>query len=86
MGKRIITSLLVSLFVSISLFADEYIDKQTYVYSVKDGSSLKLDRYYLKDDEAVAVKVTPCIVFMFEAVLQPANVTENSMWTIFISW
>lgn len=65
MGKRIITSLLVSLFVSISLFADGYIDKQTYVYSVKDGNSLKLDRYYLKDDVAVAVEVTPCIVFMF---------------------
>lgn len=60
---RTITLLLISLFVSTGIFADDSLDKQTYVYSVKDGDSLRLDKYSWKNE--VITEAKPCIIFMF---------------------
>jgi len=63
MRKKIIVSLFISLFVCTALFADDSLKKETYIYSVKDNDTLRLDRYFLKNE--VVSEAKPCIVFMF---------------------
>lgn len=55
--------LFLSLFVCIGISANGGIDKQTFIYSMKDGNTLQLDKYSLKNETVNEAK--PCIIFMF---------------------
>ncbi|MDR2951328.1 MAG: alpha/beta hydrolase [Prevotella sp.] len=55
--------LFLSLFVCIGISANGGIDKQIFTYSVKDGNTLQLDKYSLKNETVNEAK--PCIIFMF---------------------
>ncbi|MBP1617705.1 MAG: esterase/lipase [Bacteroidetes bacterium] len=57
--KRLYTTLLL-LFVAIVLFAAD-ISKSTYIYSVKEKDTLRLDKYELKTGDTKK----PCVLFVF---------------------
>lgn len=58
--KKCILILFFSVFF-FSLQAETKIDKQTFVYSVKEGDTLRLDKY----DSFVRTEKKPCIIYMF---------------------
>lgn len=64
--KKYVTLLLVQL-ISLNIIASEItekITKETHVYSVKGIDSLKLDRYYVKEN-ICSNELKPSIIFMF---------------------
>ncbi len=61
MRKKCIVSLLIGLCICTTLFANNEIEKQTYIYSVKGTDTLRLDKYDLPSISTPK----PCIIFMF---------------------
>lgn len=68
--------LFLSLFVSIGIFANDGINKQTFTYSVKDNNTLQLDKYSLTNETTTGAK--PCIIFMFGGGFVNGKRDDNS--------
>ena len=68
--------LFLSLLVSIGIFANDGIDKQTFTYSVKDNNTLQLDKYSLTNKTITGAK--PCIIFMFGGGFVNGKRDDNS--------
>lgn len=58
-----ITVVLLSMTFIVCQSASSQIAKQTYIYAIKSGDTLRLDKYVLSNDTSLATK--PCLIFMF---------------------
>lgn len=63
MIKKAIVLLFISLSICTTVFADDGLMKETYVYSLKDSDTLRLDRYF--PGKEIVSEARPCIIFMF---------------------
>ena len=65
MKRTIFTTLFFSFFLTLTVYAHgvvlQNVDRETFVYSTKDGVSLKLDKYRLRQSEEKQI----CVLFLF---------------------